>query len=602
MSGVPFVNGWGTTTGTRDPAHPRVVACFVEISRRNLIRNAIAAGGLAAAATTLPGVLRSPAAADPAPAPATLGRTFTHGPAGSGGYRSVITASGEPHVARTALGVLSDAGRTGRRQGLISFVQLSDIHVVDAQSPLRLEWTDRLDDPSPLPSTGLFTSSYRPHEMLTGHVADSMVRAINRIGSGPVTGKPFALAIQTGDNSDNSQLNEVRWNINVLNGGPVRFDSGNLTRWEGVADSTPLTYDPAYWHPEGNPAGKPVDHPRSEYGFPVVPGLLDAARRPFTAEGLTIPWYSVFGNHDGLAQGNFPASTLQLNLIALGALKIVSPPLGLDPGQLLQDLTADPGAVLTGLLSGATNAGVRAVAPDLNRRLLTRKQIVEQHFALGGAPFGHGFTSTNRQQGTAYYSFDQGQLRFIVLDTVNPNGYADGSLDKTQFAWLTALLAQSSDKVVLVFSHHTSDTMGNPLVATGGSLETRVTGATVLDALLATPSVIAWVNGHTHRNKVTPRPRTGGGGLWEITTASHIDWPQQARIIEVADNRDGTLSIFTTMVDHAGPASAGAGTANAEQLAGLARELAANDWHDHGAGLGTPDDRNVELLVGNPLA
>ena len=159
--------------------------------------------------------------------------------------------------------MLSDAGRTGRRQGLISFVQLSDIHVVDAQSPLRLEWTDRLDDPSPLPSTGLFTSSYRPHEMLTGHVADSMVRAINRIGSGPVTGKPFALAIQTGDNSDNSQLNEVRWNINVLNGGPVRFDSGNLTRWEGVADSTPLTYDPAYWHPEGNPAGKPVDHPRS---------------------------------------------------------------------------------------------------------------------------------------------------------------------------------------------------------------------------------------------------------------------------------------------------------------------------------------------------
>ncbi|MBM0124895.1 TIGR03767 family metallophosphoesterase [Pimelobacter simplex] len=575
----------------------------MEISRRNLIRNAIAAGGLAAAATTLPGVLRSPASADPvATGPATLGQTFATGPAGANGYRAVITASGEPHVTRTALGVLSDAGRATRRQGLISFVQLSDIHVVDAQSPLRLEWTDRLDDPSPLPATGLFTSSYRPQEMLTGQVADSMVRAINRIGSGPVTGRRFALAIQTGDNSDNSQLNEVRWNINVLNGGPVRVDSGNLTRWEGVADSAPLTYDPAYWHPEGNPAGKPVDHPRSEYGFPVVPGLLDAARRPFTAEGLEIPWYSVFGNHDGLAQGNFPASTLQLNLIALGALKIVSPPIGLDPGQLLQDLTTDPAAVLTGLLSGVTNAGVRAVTPDLNRRLLTRKQIVEQHFALGGAPFGHGFTSTNRQQGTAYYSFDQGQFRFVVLDTVNPNGYADGSLDKTQFAWLTALLAQSSDKVVLVFSHHTSDTMGNPLVATGGSLETRVTGAKVLDALLAAPSVVAWINGHTHRNKITPRPRPAGGGLWEITTASHIDWPQQARIIEVADNQDGTLSIFTTMVDHAGPPSAGAGTESAVRLAGLARELAANDWHDHSGGLGTADDRNVELLVGNPLA
>ena len=175
-------------------------------------------------------------------------------------------------------------------------------------------------------------------------------------------------------------------------------------------------------------------------------------------------------------------------------------------------------------------------------------------------------------------------------------------LDKTQFAWLEALLDQSADKIVLVFGHHTSDTMGNPLIATGGSLEARVTGGAVLDALLARPQVIAWINGHTHRNKITPRPRPAGGGLWEITTASHIDWPQQARIIEVADNADGTLSIFTTMVDHAGPPSAGAGTANAVQLAGLARELAANDWHEHLDGSGAPEDRNVELLVGTPLA
>lgn len=570
----------------------------MEISRRDLIRNAIAAGGLAAAATALPGVLRS-STASAAPG-STLQQTYGVGTPGAGGYRPVIAVAGEAHSVRSGLGVAAAPGRA--RQGLLAFVQLSDVHIVDAQSPLRLEWTDRLDDPSPLPATGLFSSSYRPGEMLTGQVADSMVRAINRIATGPVTGKPLALAIQTGDNSDNSQLNEVRWNINLLNGGTVRVDSGNLNKWEGVADSTAATYDTAYWHPHGNPAGKPVDRPRAEYGFPVVPGLLDAARRPFTAEGLDIPWYSVFGNHDGLVQGNFPTSTLQLNLLALGALKIVSPPLGVNPAQLFDDLMSNPGGLLTNLLGGALNTVVRVVQPDLNRRLLTRQQVVEQHFALGGAPFGHGFTDTNRQKGTAYYSFDKGDFRFVVMDTVNPNGYADGSLDKTQFAWLTALLAQSTDKIVLVFSHHTSDTMGNPLVVTGGNLEPRVTGGTVLDALLARPNVIAWINGHTHRNKITPRPRTNGGGLWEITTASHIDWPQQARIIEVADNGDGTLSIFTTMVDHAGPASAGAGTADAQQLAGLARELSANDWHAHLDGSGAPEDRNVELLVDHPLS
>lgn len=580
----------------------------MEISRRQLIRQTIAAGGLAAAATALPGVVRGGAAsaataasAPVANAAATLQQTFTTGAPNALGYRKVLAVAGEPHGTRTALGVAAGPGRAAARQGLLAFVQLSDVHIVDAQSPLRLEWVDRLEDPGSPVATGLLTSSYRPHEMLTGQVADSMVRAINQVENGPVTGRPLALAIQTGDNSDNSQLNEVRWNIGVLNGGPVRFDSGNLTRYEGVADGNALTYDTAYWHPDGAPAGKPVDRPRKEYGFPVVPGLLNAARAPFNAEGLDIPWYSVFGNHDGLVQGNFPTSTLQLNLLALGALKVVSPPTGINPAELLDNLMSDPAAVITNLLSGVTNAGIRVVTPDLNRRLLTRKQVVEQHFSMGGAPFGHGFTTANRQQGTAYYSFDQGSFRFIVMDTVNPNGYADGSLDKTQFTWLSNLLAASADKVVLVFSHHTSDTMGNPLIATGGSLETRVTGGAVLTELLSHPQVIAWINGHTHTNKITPRPRTGGGGLWEITTASHIDWPQQARIIEIADNTDGSLSIFTTMVDHTGPA-ANADLSSPAELAGLARELAANDWHDHSGGLGTADDRNVELLVGNPLA
>ena len=53
--------------------------------------------------------------------------------------------------------------------------------------------------------------------------------------------------------------------------------------------------------------------------------------------------------------------------------------------------------------------------------------------------------------------------------------------------------------------------------------------------------------------RVAARP----GGFWEINTASHIDFPQQAGIVEIADNRDGTLSIFATIIDSAGPASYG---------------------------------------------
>ena len=192
----------------------------------------------------------------------------------------------------------------------------------------------------------------------------------------------------------------------------------------------------------------------------------------------------------------------------------------------------------------------------------------------------------------------------MVLDTVNPNGYADGSIDQTQFTWLKSVLAASTDRLVMVFSHHTSETMTNPLVGTGADAATRVLGDAVLAELLAHDQVIAWINGHTHKNQVWPRPRTGGagkGGLWEINTASHIDWPSQSRIIEVADNRDGTLSLFTTVVDHAGPAAYGGRTSDSTHLAGLARELAANDWHNRGDGYrGTPQARNVELVLPAP--
>jgi hypothetical protein len=95
---------------------------------------------------------------------------------------------------------------------------------------MRVEWTDRLDDPGTVPVTGLLKSAYRPHEVLSAHVADAMVQAVNQVGAGPVTGSALAFAMQTGDNSDNCQFNEVRWNIDVLDGAQVRVDSGDYSQ------------------------------------------------------------------------------------------------------------------------------------------------------------------------------------------------------------------------------------------------------------------------------------------------------------------------------------------------------------------------------------
>ncbi|MCZ4499228.1 MAG: family metallophosphoesterase [Marmoricola sp.] len=572
----------------------------MEISRRNLLRSTAVVGG-AAAATPLLGTLAQSAVASTA-ALTTLDHTFGPGTPNAKGYSKIVLKAGEQHLVRTDLGTSAAAGRAGTRTPLLAFAQFSDIHVVDHQSPGRVEWLDRFEDPNDLGLIpGLLSSSYRAHEMLSAHVADAMVRAVNAISTGPVTDLPLSFMIETGDNSDNCQKNEIRWNIDILDGKDgVRPDSGSYSRYEGVMDNNPLYYDTHYWHPEGTPLLKTADKLRADHGFPVVQGLLNASRVPFNAEGLQLKWYTVFGNHDGLIQGNFPNSTTNLTLLSQGAVKVITVPPGVTQSDILNSLKK---LSLGDLLSSLNLLpGARLVTPDPARKNLSRKQVIEEYFNTSSLPVGHGYTAANRTNGTAYYYFDDGSFRHIALDTVNPNGYADGSLDQAQFAWLKATIASATGKAVIIYSHHTSATMANPLVLSGLDPSLRVLGPAVTSYLLTQPRVIAWVNGHTHRNEITPHARAdGSGGFWEINTASHIDYPQQARLIEVVDNKDDTMSIFTTIVDHDGAVDYAGDLTTTVALAGLARELAVNDPQSNVASLtGTATARNTELLLATP--
>ncbi|MCO5314638.1 MAG: metallophosphoesterase [Solirubrobacterales bacterium] len=600
-------------------------------------------------------------------------------PDGGPGFNYLELTDGEGYTVRDgseeggiALGqAIPD--RQKRRTSISYFGQLSDFQLADEESPARVEFLD--------PLGGLFTSAWRPQEALTVFEADRMIRQFNHFAGNPPNrsgsgAKPkMDFVINTGDIADNNQLNEVRWNRQLIEGGTINPGSGvksapylgrhplcpsslasqlngmNPADYAGVQDrglwpaSTSHPADPAmgyFWDPDDpNPTAANPNWVNPYADAPSWPGLMNRAQQPFRATGLKVPGYVLFGNHDTLVQGNVYANRI-FNQIATGCLKPVDDDKansGRDTGPLLS-FVLDSGFSQDDLLSlhQSTPAYFMPVLPDPDRRFVSRQEYMKVFGAGRDPERNHGFGFVDRTEARAsagqagYYSFSpRPGIRYIVLDTAATAGKfplgPEGNIDNPQFKWFEGKLklAARQNELAIVFSHHAITSLNmnmpdesapacsevDPAQVPGCDADPRNSAPVRLAAdaqalMLRYPNAIAWVAGHSHVNRIKPYHAAGGGsGFWSIQTSALADWPKQNRLLELFDNRDGTLSLFGTVIDHAAPVEApapgtGAAGFTPDQLASIGRVVGLNDSQAGAGGEGQPRDRNAELLIKDP--
>lgn len=535
---------------------------------------------------------------------------------GEGPYFRLGFGPGWPLMVRDDLAA-PQSGRQDRRVSLAAVTHYTDFQLVDAQSPARVEFVDNsADPPSPIP----FGAAFRPQEALVCHVVEALVRHTRTVGRGPVTGRRVDCVVCTGDNLDNAQANEMRWFRTLMDGGTFAPNSGSAEVFEGVQSfDAPEFYRNEYWHPEDIDDLRGPDDYKRLYGFPSYPGLLDAAIGEIQAVGLPARWYSAYGNHDYLAQGNAQPNAA-FEAIATGGTKVLGPPPGFTGARFFDGLAAqDPGT-----LASIGLAPARPVEADQERSFLSPAEYIQAHLdsPASPGPVGHGFTEDNLDPLTLYYTFEVAPgVLGITLDTTAPAA-SEGAFGVTQAAWLEERLQEvhsryfeeggteattgNDDQLVIIFSHHRPSSINQTPVQRKRDMqpEQGLSGDQLLELLHRYPNVVLWVNGHSHFNRIEVHPDPAGrtGGFWDITTAAQIDPPQQARILELVDNRDGTLSIFTTVIDHGAPPGTDGSRLDLLGLASIGRELAFNDFQsDVTSAIGEPSDLNTELLIRAPF-
>ncbi len=341
----------------------------------------------------------------------------------------------------------SDVGTYTAGETLLTFFTMSDIHIVDKESPVQAIFGAMSTNPAePPPGFGnTNTSAYSPVILSTTHVLDAAVQTINALHKGP---SPFDFGISLGDDANSNQYNELRWFIDIMDGKTITPSSGAHLG----ADS--------------------VDY-----------------QKPYRAAGLdlSIPWYQTMGNHDQywcgtLIMDDYARRVLVgdtvINMALAGATAFPS-----FEGSGYYMGVID-GATVYGSILGYGDAATMAppaIAADVQRHALATMKSnslnwMKEFFKTTSQPRGHGFTQASLDNDFASYSFEPRAnlpLKVIVLDDTckeNPyaadSSYARACLDQPRYDWLVNELnkGQADGKLMIIAAHIPVGPQANVLI------------------------------------------------------------------------------------------------------------------------------------------